>query len=133
MQNTATSCRERPDHRTARPQMTRPASFPDAQSAWLWTMAAMVARREASPRGVDGSGPPRTALPDDIVRCLDHLYRRRRIDLLHARILRRWGERGRRPNPGCARERCDAAIWDEAMERLQWPLRLKGIVTCPDD
>ncbi len=106
-----------------------PTSFPSTDSAWLWTMAAMVARREASPRGIDGSGPPRTALPDDIVRCLDQLYRAGRIDLLHARVLRRWGERGRRPSTGCPQERCDAGVWNEAMERLRWPLQRKGIVT----
>lgn len=129
MQNAAASCREPPGRRSARPQVVLPPSFPDAESAWLWTMAAMVARREGSPRGVDGSGPPRTALPDDIIRCLDQLYRAGRIDLLHARVLRRWGERGRRPNSSHAGERCDAAIWDAAMEQLRWPLQANGLVT----
>ncbi len=85
-------------------------AFRDAAEAWFWTMAALVARREASPRGVDGAGPPRPAMPEDILRCLDTLYRRRRIDLVHARILRIWGERGIAPDPGRAGERCDAQI-----------------------
>lgn len=131
MQSLAAGCREPPPRHAVRPPTMLPATFPDADSAWLWTMAAIVARREASPRGVDGCGPPRTALPDDVIRCLDQLYRARRIDLSHARVLRRWGERGRRPSPGSTRERCDAAVWDEAMERLRWPLQRKGIVARP--
>ncbi len=102
--------------------------FRDAGEAWFWTMAALVARREASPRGCDGAGPPRPALPEDVLRCMDGLYRQRRIDLLHARILRIWGERGIPPDPTRAAERCDARIWREALERLEWPLRVRGIV-----
>jgi tripartite ATP-independent transporter DctP family solute receptor len=66
--------------------------------------------------------------PDDVVKCLDQLHRRRRIDLLHARIVRIWGERQTAPNPAHAGEVCDARLWREAMERLDWPLRAKGIV-----
>lgn len=114
-----------------RPAVVVPVPFRNAEAAWFRTMAALVARREASPRGVDGVGPARPAVPEDVVRCLDQLYRNRRIDLLHARILRRWGERGRAPNPACGPERGDAAIWQEALERLEWPLRVKGIVADP--
>jgi hypothetical protein len=32
------------------------------------------------------------------------------------------------PNPGSQFERSDYRLWREAMERLDWPLRLKGIV-----
>jgi hypothetical protein len=100
--------------------------FRDAESAWFWTMAALAARRDGS----RSSAPriPRCCDPDDVLRSLDQLYRRRRIDLLHARIMRVWGERGIAPNPAHARERCDARIWREAMDRLEWPLRMKGIV-----
>ncbi len=66
--------------------------------------------------------------PDDILKCLDQLYRRRRIDLVHARVMRIWGERGMAPSPTYAREQRNAGIWREAMERLEWPLRVKGIV-----
>ena len=65
---------------------------------------------------------------DDIWRALDTLYRRRRIDLVHARILRIWGERGESPNPAHPSERCDWRLWREALDRLEWPLRLKGII-----
>jgi len=63
-----------------------------------------------------------------VIKCLDQLYRRRRIDLVHARILRIWGERGIAPNPALPREGSDARLWREALSRLEWPLRAKGIV-----
>ena len=106
----------------------RTTAFRDAAEAWFWTMAALVARREGSPRGVDGAGPPRPAVPEDILRCLDGLYRQRRIDLVHARILRIWGERGIAPDSTRPSERSDAQIWREALDRLEWPLRVKGFI-----
>ncbi len=99
--------------------------FRSAEEAWFWTMAALVARRDGA-RIVSGAGlVQRPREPDDVVRCLDRLYRQRRIDLQHARILRIWGERQAAPDP---RERGDARLWREAMQRLDWPLRAKGIV-----
>ncbi len=65
------------------------------------------------------------------MKCLDGLYRQRRIELLHARILRIWGLRGVAPNPARPRERCDWRLWQEAMERLEWSLRMQGIVAGP--
>lgn len=104
----------------------RTEPFRSAEQAWFWTMAALAARREGT--GGSGARIPRPCDPDDVVKCLDGLYRQRRIDLLHARILRIWGERQVAPNPAYASERCDARIWREALERLEWPLRMKGIV-----
>jgi hypothetical protein len=113
--------------------MPRPATqfraepFRTAEEAWFWTMLALSARRE----GVRNDGNkriPRPCEPDDVIKCLDTLYRRRRIDLVHARILRIWGERQVAPNPAYASERCDWRLWREAMDRLEWPLRVKGIV-----
>ena len=102
--------------------------FLGAEEAWFWTMAALTARREGA-RYVAGAGAvQRPCEPDDVVKCLDTLYRRRRIDLVHARILRIWGERQMAPNPVYASERCDWRLWREALERLEWPLRIKGIV-----
>jgi hypothetical protein len=103
--------------------------FASAEDAWHWTMAALVARR-------DGAGPvlnvgrvARPCEPDDVVKCLDRLYRQRRIDLSHARILRIWGERQAEPDP--VKDRGDYRIWREAIDRLGWPLRQLGIVGTP--
>jgi hypothetical protein len=92
-------------------------------------MKALMARRDGARYTANKGLVARPCEPDDVVRCLDTLYRRRRIDLVHARILRIWGERGIAPNPGYTGERCDARLWREAIDRLEWPLRVKGIVT----
>ena len=102
--------------------------FRDAEEAWFWTMAALMARREGARYTANQGRVVRPCEPDDVVKCLDGLYRRRRIDLVHARILRIWGERQVSPNPAFPRERCDWRLWREALERLEWPLRVKGIV-----
>jgi len=103
----------------------RAEPFEDVEQAWFWTMAALRARRDgaSSGRGL----VPRPCEPDDIIRCLDQLYRRRRIDLAHARILSLWGERQIAPGAGSASSH-DAALWQEALGRLDWLLRCKGIV-----
>lgn len=101
--------------------------FDSAEEAWFWTISALIGRRQGA-RSDRGSCLPRPCEPDDVVKCLDQLYRHRRIDLVHARILRKWGERGMAPNATYPAERTDAKLWREAMERLEWPLRIKGIV-----
>ncbi len=102
-------------------------AFRSAEEAWFWTMAALKARHEGA-RFERSGRESRPCEPDDVVKCLDQLYRRRRIDLTHARILRIWGERGTAPSPAYAAERADARLWREALDRLEWPLRVKGIV-----
>lgn len=102
--------------------------FHSAAEAWFWTMAALTARREGARYTANQGKVVRPCEPDDVVKCLDTLYRRRRIDLVHARILRIWGERRVAPNPAVAAESCDYRLWTEALERLDWQLRNKGIV-----
>jgi hypothetical protein len=105
--------------------------FASAEEAWLWTMAALIARRDGA-RITAGRGlVARPCEPDDVVKCLDRLYRQRRIDLQHARILRIWGERGGPPSPKIPSERGDLRLWQEALDRLDFPLRNKGIVDGP--
>lgn len=106
-------------------QQTEP--FRSAEEAWFWTMAALTARHQGA-RLRSSTARPRPCEPDDIVKCLDTLYRRRRIDLVHARVLRIWGDRGIAPTSSHASEGQDAQIWREALSRLEWLLRMKGIV-----
>lgn len=118
----------RPQHGTVLHSIAQAEPFRSAEDAWFWTMAALIARQDGA-RIVAGRGSAvRPCEPDDVVKCLDRLYRQRRIDLNHARVMRRWGERGYAPNPQAASERADAAVWREALGRLEWPLRIKGIV-----
>ncbi len=107
-------------------QTTQP--FRNAEEAWFWTMAALRARRDGARYTANQGRMQRPCEADDVIKCLDALYRRRRIDLVHARILRIWGERQIPPNPAHATERCDWRLWREALDRLEWPLRVKGIV-----
>ena len=102
--------------------------FQTAEDAWLWTMAALIARREGARYTANQGMVSRPCDPDDVVKCLDGLYRRRRISLEHARVLRIWGERQMAPSRVVAVERHDQQVWTEALERLDWPLRIKGIV-----
>jgi len=124
----AASC-QRSTARTHNPgPIPRFEPFRSAEEAWLWTMAALVARRDGMRYTSRTGKAARPCDPDDVVRSLDTLYRRRRIDLVHARILRIWGERQTAPNPAFASERCDWKLWREALDRLEWILRIKGVV-----
>jgi hypothetical protein len=102
--------------------------FDSAEQAWLWTMAALIARREGARYSANKGVVSRPCDPDDVVKCLDGLYRHGRIDLAHARVLRIWGERQMPPSPAVAAEHHDRKLWSEALQRLEWPLRVKGIV-----
>src|SRR5271163_4416996 len=77
------------------PQTTK---FANAEEAWLWTMGCLMARQQGARFGANRGLVGRPCEPDDVVKCLDALYRQRRIDLLHARILRIWGERQAAPD-----------------------------------
>jgi hypothetical protein len=99
--------------------------FATVDEAWFWTVAALTARREGAGHG--GARCKRPCDPDDVMRCLDRLYRDRRIDVAHARVLRTWGERQIRP--GCTgKDAGDMMLWQQAMDRLRPVLRQKGIV-----
>ena len=102
--------------------------FDSAEQAWLWTMAALTARREGARYSANKGLVSRPCDPDDIVKCLDGLYRQQRITLAHARVLRLWGERQTAPSPVVAIERHDHQLWVEALSKLDWPLRVKGII-----
>ena len=116
----------RPPANTASGLRTKP--FSSAEEAWFWTMACLAARRDGARHTTRKRRFERPCEPDDVIRCLDGLYRQRRIDLVHARILRIWGDRQTAPNPERPLQQCDWRLWKEAMERLEWPLRVKGIV-----
>lgn len=66
--------------------LARAEPFTSAEEAWFWTMAALTARRDGA-RVAAGKGlAQRPCEPDDVIKCLDRLYRQRRIDLTHARF-----------------------------------------------
>ncbi|MDB5379063.1 MAG: hypothetical protein JWR00_3509 [Rubritepida sp.] len=118
----------RPNHSRILASMAKTEPFTSAEEAWFWTMSALVARREGARIAAGKGTTQRPCEPDDVIKCLDRLYRQRRIELAHARIMRIWGERGTAPSAHHAQERGDFRLWREAMNRLEWPLRVKGIV-----
>ena len=122
--------------RQPRPVRNSPAApqphcqpFSNAEEAWLWTMAALIARREGARYTANKGLVTRPCDPDDVIKCLDSLFRQQRVTLAHARILRIWGERQITPSGVVVAERNDHRLWTEALERLQWPLQAKGIIT----
>jgi hypothetical protein len=105
-----------------------PQPFRSTQAAWMWCMSVLLARREGA--GAAFGTQRQVCEPDDIVKALDRLYRQRRIEIGHARVLRIYGEKGVAPNRGSLSpgERTDATLWDQAIRALDEPLRLRGIV-----
>jgi hypothetical protein len=99
--------------------------FRSAEEAWLWTMEALIARRDGAGLSWRPEGPLRPCDPEDITRCLDLLYRQRTIELLHARI---WGERQSAPRCDRVQQRSDWRLWYQALGQLEWVLRARGIV-----
>lgn len=99
--------------------------FRSAEEAWFWTVSALDARAEGVRPG--GSAVRRPCDPDDVLRCLDRLYRAQRIRREHAEVLRRWG--AQRLAPGaCAGAGRDALLWAEALDRLAPMLAAKGVI-----
>ena len=66
--------------------------------------------------------------PDDVVKCLDGLYRQQRITLAHARILRIWGERQIAPSSAVAAERNDHGCGSKRWKNWIGRFVSKGIV-----
>jgi hypothetical protein len=122
-----------PTHAVAQPAapafaVPRAQPFGSAEEAWFWTMASLMARRDGARTNGNVALFRRPCEPDDVVRCLDRLYRDGRIGNAQVRVLRDWGERGYAPDPSRAAEQEAARLWRAALERLSWPLRVKGIV-----
>ncbi len=112
------------------PPSSRAVPFRRAEEAWFWAMAALAARRAGARRGA-GDAVVRPCEPDDVVNCLDRLYRSDQISPMELRALVRWGERQMAPSRQHQTEQEDARLWRSALDRLECPLRLKGIVA-PD-
>lgn len=94
-----------------------PMRFATPEAAWFWAMQTLMARRDGDP------APDPHGIADTIVKAVDRLYRQRRLDLAHARVLRVWGEQQCQPTRAA-----DWRLWSEAMLRLGERLRALGVV-----
>lgn len=91
-----------------------------ADAAWMQTMRTIKSPAPRDPAAYEQA--------DSVVKCLDRLYRQRRIDLAHVRILRIYGERQMAPSATAPAERQDHRLWREAMDLLDQPLQMRGLV-----
>jgi hypothetical protein len=102
--------------------------FASAEEAWLWYAQCQLARLEGV-RFVAGAGDvSRPCEPDDIYRAVDRLYRRRVLRRRHLIVLGRCARRLGVPDARGDATPGEAALWDEALDRLTTVLRHKGIV-----
>lgn len=103
--------------------------FDTAEEAWLWYARCQIARLDGA-RFTAGLGEvTRPCEPDDIYRAVSHLLRRRTIGPGHVAVLGRFGLRMAPPDPWAGDSPGEAALWNEALDRLARVLRTKGIVT----
>lgn len=107
--------------------------FDTAEDAWFWFMASRAAAADgARPRA--GLGRiPRPCEPSDIINVLDRLYRGRLITRDHLFVLRHYGARFQVPDPDRPHQVRAHRLWHQAMNRLAYSLRRRGIVVDPSD
>ncbi len=102
--------------------------FESAEEAWLWFILAQEARNEGARITAGLSLVSRPCEPMDILKCVERLYRNRRLVMDHILVLRHYGKRQLPPDPARIKERRAAQLWDEALERLEPVFIRKGIV-----
>ncbi len=102
--------------------------FQSGEEAWFWTMATILARRDGAGLAWRPDRMLRPCDPEDVIKCLNSLYERRGVALLHARVLRVWGERQVAPDALAQGQEEEARLWQQAMGQLEWALRGRGIV-----
>lgn len=112
--------------KTADPGMASP--FASAEEAWFWFMTAQAAKNDGARITAGQGAVSRPCEPADILQALNRLYRQRRLQMDHIRVLKFYGERHMPPDPRRPRELRAYLIWAEALERLEAVLEAKGIV-----
>lgn len=102
--------------------------FDSTEEAWFWFIEAQKAKEDGA-RVVAGEAlVSRPCEPIDILKCVDRLYRKRRLVMDHVLVLRHYGVRQLAPDPHRIKEVRAASLWKEALERLGDVLESKGIV-----
>lgn len=81
------------------PPVTGP--FASAEAAWFWTCVTFQARETGMVKPALVNGLP--CRVEDVLKCLDTLYRQRRVELSHVRVLHDWDWREQVPDPAIPR------------------------------
>lgn len=120
------------DHYTPKPQAEiETIPFASAEEAWFWFIEAQAAREDGA-RFSQGLGLyPRPCEPIDILKVLDRLYRKRKLLMDHALVLRHYGKRMLAPDPYRVKEARAHGLWVEALGEIEMVLVAKGIVAVP--
>ncbi len=112
-----------------RPVGTMPERpFTSAEEAWFWFMQSHEALHAGARLRAGEARVPRPCEPVDVLRVVERLYRQRRLLREHLAVLGHYGRRVIAPDPRRRREQRARALWDEAIDRIEPPLRGKGIV-----
>ena len=106
--------------------------FSSAEEAWFWFIQAQQAREDGARFKVGAGLYPRPCEPIDILKVLDRLYRKRRITIDHALVLRHYGRRMMPPDRHRVKEMRAYGLWTEALGWMEMILVDKGIVSLPD-
>lgn len=102
--------------------------FGSAEEAWLWFSRCQLARIEGVRFTADSGDVARPCDPDDVYRAVGRLVRAGHLLPRHVSVLGRFGCRLAPPDPWAGDASADAALWGEAMARLEGELRMRGIV-----
>ncbi len=102
--------------------------FESAEAAWFWFARCQTLRYEGARFDRFANDVERPCDPDDIYRVLMQLRRSGLLGPQHVAVLVRFGAALRPPDPRHTAETHAARLWDEALDRLTTPLRVKGIV-----
>ncbi|MGC2856004.1 hypothetical protein ACM64Y_11060 [Novispirillum sp. DQ9] len=106
-----------------------PTPFASAEEAWMWFWQCQIARDDGARFTANAGDRVRPCEPDDIYRAAARLHRGRRLAVAHLEVLGRFGRALTPPDGRLPGQDAAAALWREALDRLEEPLRAKGIVS----
>lgn len=92
--------------------------FGSAEEAWFWSQKPQ------------SDSPPitRPCDPMQLFMMVERLYRQRHLTLDHLHVMRFYGQRQKRPNPGLRQEKRAHFLWVDAMRRLHAVFEKNGVV-----
>ena len=129
---TSRSCSVRANATSDPPKRTSFAAagepFHSAEEAWLWTAAALTARRDGARVAAGRGRVQRPCEPDDVVRVLDRLFASHTVTLAHARILNAWGRLQQAPDPTQVGQQADHRLGLDCLALIEPPLRARGLI-----